>query len=68
MDKEIFIGHLSTRHFDFYFVADSEQGIKDQAAKAWAEHRDKTGATWTWEDVSEDLWCKAMPLNTTHKR
>jgi hypothetical protein len=68
MKKEIFIGHLSTRNFDFYFVADSEQQLINQAALAWGEHRKKTGATLLWDDVSEDLWYKAMPLNTTHKR
>jgi hypothetical protein len=66
--KEIFVGHLATRNFDFYFVADTEQGRINQAAQAWAIHRDKTGATLLWDDVSEDLWYKSMPINTTHKR
>lgn len=64
----VYLGHLSTTNFDFYAVANTEQELINQMAKAWEEHRTKTGASLLWDDVSEDLFYKAMPVNSTHKR
>ena len=64
----VFIGHLSTRYFDFYFVADSYESLLQKAEAMWNEHRAKTGATDHWETVQEDLWFRSMPINSGHKR
>lgn len=66
--EEMFIAHLSTANFDFYFVADSHLSMLEQAENTWNLHKARTKALWNWETVKEDLYVMAMPVNSGHKR
>ncbi len=66
--EKLYVGHLSTRNYDFYVVADSEETMFEELEKSWAAHAKKTNATLTWEDLKDDVWWILQPINEAWKR
>ena len=66
--KEIYIGHLATANYDFYVMADSEETMWQELERSWNDHKAKTGATWSWEEVEDSVWWNRQPINTVWKR
>jgi hypothetical protein len=66
--EEMYIGHLATANYDFYIVAADEETMFLELEKAWNNHRDRTHATWTWEEVRDDVWWNKQYINLVWKR
>lgn len=54
-DPLLFVALLSTTHFDFAAAGYTEDHARDTLAAAWNLHATETDATYTWEQLSEDV-------------
>jgi len=68
MNEEMYFAHLATANYDFYIVADSEETMFLELERTWNAHKEKTNATYTWEDVRDDVWWILQPINRVWKR
>lgn len=66
--EELYIAHLATANYDFYLVANSEARMWLEMQLSWISHAKKTNATYTWEDVKDDVWWIILPINHVWKR
>ena len=55
MNAQLFVATMSTRHYDFMVIAESEEAARRAMAAAWDVHCDQTGAfreAFTQDDVN----------------
>ncbi|SEF34305.1 hypothetical protein SAMN05421837_107313 [Amycolatopsis pretoriensis] len=60
MAAELFVATLETSGFRFMTAGSSEQEARDVMKAAWHAHRTQTGATWTFDDLADDVNVVAM--------
>jgi len=66
--EEMYIAHLATSNYDFYLVADSEETMWEELETSWNNHRAKTGASWSWEEIKDSVWWNKQHTNLVWKR
>ncbi len=66
--EELYLGHLQTANFDFYVMAASEEIMFQELERSWNSHAEKTNATYSWEDVRDDVYWILQPINLVWKR
>ncbi|NBW18824.1 MAG: hypothetical protein EBR82_63705 [Caulobacteraceae bacterium] len=65
---EMWIGHLQTSNFDFYVIAESEEILWSEMERSWNSHRKATGATYSWDEIKDNVWFNKQHLNRVWKR
>lgn len=65
---KLYVGHLSTGIFDFYFVAETFDQLEKAAKRAWYRHQKDTGAFYSWEDIQDNLYWQLIPINSGIRR
>jgi hypothetical protein len=63
----IFKAELQTRNFTFEAYASTEEEAKNLLAQHWKKHVKKTGATYTWEELEEEVYVCQIVLGQTYE-
>lgn len=65
---KVFVGHLATANFDFYFVAETLEKLELAAKREWNKHKKQLHASDSWEDVKDDLYWRELKINSGCRR
>jgi hypothetical protein len=68
LPQAIFKAELQTRNFTFEAYASTEEEAKNLIAKHWKKHVKRTGATYTWEELEEDVYVSPIVLGQTYQK
>ena len=61
----MYIAKLETHHFEFLTIGDTEKDAVEMMKRAWARHRKRTGATFTWAEIEDSVWVLFVRLGDT---
>lgn len=64
----VYVGHLATGNFDFYFVAETLEQLETVAKRAWFKHQKATGAYYSWAEIQDCLFWQLIPMNSGIRR
>ena len=64
----IYKASIETRNYEFTAYADSAIGAKFTLKDTFINHMRKTGGTYKWKDVMNDVYIEQINLNTGYVR
>lgn len=61
----IFYGRMSTRHFDFDAVGESEKAVRATLRDGWRIHQQQTGATYAFREL--DVTIRELTIGVCYR-
>jgi hypothetical protein len=62
----MYLANLETANFSFFTFANTREEAISQLKSVWLQHRQLTGATYSWEDIKDDVWAQFFRSGDTY--